>query len=172
MNYYLKYFSIVIVIALGAFYSLGGLAESANTLDSLTHPEQSSKSDISEKHQAYLGLWQTIDDDTKQPRSLVLITIRNQQLSAEITKVYPVTGEPDDPVCKKCKGKLKNAKIIGLNILKDMDFEKGVWQGGEILDPSNGKFYDAKIWIEKDQLQVRGYIGFFYRTQQWLRFSE
>ena len=46
------------------------------------------------------------------------------------------------------------------------------WKGGKILDPENGKSYDCKIWLEEgkpDVLKVRGYIAFFYRTQEWYR---
>jgi len=43
--------------------------------------------------------------------------------------------------------------------------------GGKILDPENGKEYTVKM-VPKEggkKLQVRGYIGPFYRTQYWLR---
>jgi len=46
-----------------------------------------------------------------------------------------------------------------------------LWQDGKILDPNNGKFYSCKIWLENRNLEVRGYIGFFFRTQQWLRYN-
>ena len=52
------------------------------------------------------------------------------------------------------------------NLEKDDD----EWGDGEILDPNNGKIYDCKIWLEgNDILKVRGYVGFFYRTQTWKR---
>ncbi len=121
--------------------------------------------------QDYLGVWQTIDDKTNQPRSLINLSVVDGELQAVISKVYPIPNQPSEPICKECRGELKNAKIIGLNILKDMQFDDGQWQDGQILDPENGKFYDAKIWLEKDKLKVRGYIGFFFRTQQWQRVS-
>jgi len=40
------------------------------------------------------------------------------------------------------------------------------------MDPENGKVYDCKVWVDEDEpdkLNVRGYIGFFYRTQNWYR---
>lgn len=157
MSQYLRYFSVLCIANLGYFISLTVYSDSVNIQKDAA------------QHQAYLGLWQTVDDETNQPRSLVLLSIDNGQLSAKITQVYPAEGESDDPVCEKCKGKLKNVQIIGLNILKGMTYEDNAWQDGEILDPNNGKFYDAKIWLENDQLQVRGYIGFFFRTQQWRR---
>jgi uncharacterized protein (DUF2147 family) len=120
----------------------------------------------------YLGLWKTIDDDTKEPKSIVQIYLENNKLSGKVVKVFPKKDQPKDPLCIKCKGDLHNAKIIGMQILKNMEFVKGVWKNGEILDPDNGKYYDCKIWIENGKLKVRGYIGFFFRTQEWLRVEE
>jgi len=37
------------------------------------------------------------------------------------------------------------------------------------MDPEDGKVYTAEIWVEEGKLKVRGYVGFFYRTQTWLR---
>ncbi len=42
------------------------------------------------------------------------------------------------------------------------------WTEGTILDPGNGKVYKCKIFREKENLMVRGYWGFLYRTQKWL----
>ena len=56
-----------------------------------------------------------------------------------------------------------------MQILSDMKLDGDKYEGGEILDPANGKFYRCKLWLEGDVLQVRGYLGFFYRTQQWHR---
>jgi uncharacterized protein (DUF2147 family) len=129
----------------------------------------SSKTTTNPNYPAYLGTWQTIDDKTNRPRSLVSIKIKNKQLVATIIKIFPAEGETSEPTCDNCQGKLKGVNIVGLNILNNMVFEDNQWQGGEILDPNNGKYYDAKIWLEDNKLQVRGYIGFFFRTQQWLR---
>jgi uncharacterized protein (DUF2147 family) len=48
---------------------------------------------------------------------------------------------------------------------------KEVWEGGNILDPNNGKTYRARLKpIEGGRkLEMRGYIGPFYRTQVWVR---
>ena len=43
------------------------------------------------------------------------------------------------------------------------------WDDGEILDPKKGTVYDCKLWLEDGDLQVRGYIAFFFRTQTWKR---
>ncbi|MBL4818917.1 MAG: DUF2147 domain-containing protein [Deltaproteobacteria bacterium] len=124
------------------------------------------------EHEEFLGLWQTIDDDTNKPRSVVEVYLDNGQLKGNIVKLFPQPGEVADPVCDQCKNDLHNKKIIGMQIINDMEYKKGIWKNGEILDPNNGKFYDCKIWLEDNKLKVRGYIGFFFRTQEWLRFKE
>jgi uncharacterized protein (DUF2147 family) len=43
------------------------------------------------------------------------------------------------------------------------------WEGGQILDPDNGKTYTLLLRVNDDTLLVRGYIGPFYRTQTWVR---
>ena len=43
------------------------------------------------------------------------------------------------------------------------------------IDPDNGKTYSCTIWLNdanKDKLNVRGYIGPFFRTQEWIRTDE
>lgn len=124
------------------------------------------------EHEEYLGLWKTIDDDTKNPRSVVKISLEKGLLKGTIVKLFPQPGEAEDPLCDQCKDALHNKKVIGMQIINDMKFKKGKWKGGEILDPKNGKYYDCKIWLEDDKLKVRGYVGFFFRTQEWLRFKE
>jgi len=54
--------------------------------------------------------------------------------------------------------------------LKDDD---GVWKGGKILDPDNGKTYSCKMELaaKGQELDVRGFIGISLigRTQTWYR---
>jgi uncharacterized protein (DUF2147 family) len=47
------------------------------------------------------------------------------------------------------------------------------YEGGEILDPKNGKVYRSKVTLKDGgkKLDVRGYIGvpMFGRSQVWVR---
>jgi uncharacterized protein (DUF2147 family) len=29
--------------------------------------------------------------------------------------------------------------------------------------------YKAELWVEEGKLKIRGYVGFFYRTQTWAK---
>ncbi len=123
-------------------------------------------------HEEYTGRWLTVDDETEKPRSIVRLSLMNGQLVGHIEQLFQNKDEQVDPLCIDCKGELHNKKVIGMQILSNMKFSKKQWKKGQILDPKNGKFYDCKIWLEDGVLQVRGYIGFFYRTQQWTRMTE
>lgn len=119
------------------------------------------------------GDWKTIDDETKKPKSIVHIFITDGKMYGKITKLFREKGEVQDPICDKCTGYRKNQKINGMQIINGLKQNKEVWEGDNgILDPKNGKFYDCEIWLDKDNpdiLNVRGYIGFVYRTQTWHR---
>lgn len=56
--------------------------------------------------------------------------------------------------------KLRNAKIIGMDILDGLDYnsQNQHWENGKIYDASSGKTWDAFAEINKEkQLYVRGY---------------
>jgi uncharacterized protein (DUF2147 family) len=120
-----------------------------------------------------VGLWKTIDDETKKEKSLVRISDGNGVLSGRIEKLLDPTDKPDD-VCDKCSDERKGKPIVGLSIIRNakQDGEdKSVWTGGEILDPNNGKTYRLRLkpLDGGKQLEVRGYIGPFFRNQTWIR---
>jgi len=120
------------------------------------------------------GLWKTIDDESGKPRSVVEIYEKDGRYFGKIIKLFRDEGEDPDPVCKECEDHRKGQKIIGMEIITDLKYDKGdnVYHKGEILDPENGNVYDCKLWIEDGKLKVRGYLLFFYRTQTWLPYSE
>ena len=122
-----------------------------------------------------VGLWHTIDDETKQPKGEIRITDSNGVLSGIVVRALK-----EDPkakvVCDLCKDDRKDQKVIGMQILRNLTREgketEYLWGGkGTILDPNNGQVYDVRmVPIEGGKrLQVRGYIGPFYRTQFWER---
>lgn len=120
------------------------------------------------------GLWKTIDDETGQPKSIVKIYVKEGKVYGDVVKLFRKAGEDPDPVCDKCDDDdvRKNKKILGMTIITDMKKgDDGVWEDGEILDPKKGKVYDCKLWVENGKLQVRGYVLFFHRTQEWLKYD-
>lgn len=118
-----------------------------------------------------IGKWKTIDDNSGEVKSIVEIFEKDGKVHGKIVKIFPDEGEDPDPVCDKCDNDdpRYNQKIIGLVIMEDMKKDGDEYSGGKILDPENGNVYKCKIWLEDSKLKVRGYWGFFYRTQSWLR---
>jgi uncharacterized protein (DUF2147 family) len=118
-----------------------------------------------------VGLWKTIDDDGKTEKSLVRITDGGGTLSGKVEKIFDAAKQ--DSKCDKCTDDRKDKPVLGMTILSNLklDDDKEAWSGGEILDPNNGKTYKARLKpIEGGrQLQMRGYIGPFFRTQVWQR---
>jgi len=120
-----------------------------------------------------VGVWKTIDDDTKKEKSLVRITESNGVFSGRIEKLL----DPDtkqDSVCEDCTDDRKGKPVLGMNILRNLKQnadDKALFDGGDVLDPKNGKIYRARLKPVDGgkKLEMRGYIGPFYRTQVWHR---
>ena len=119
-----------------------------------------------------VGLWKTIDDDGKTEKSLVRISENGGVLTGSIEKIFDASRQTG--VCDKCEDDRKNKPVLGLQIIRgvkqDAD-DKTLWGGGEVLDPEKGKTYKTRLKpIEGGKkLEMRGYLGFFYRTQVWVR---
>ena len=91
----------------------------------------------------------------------------------KIIKLFRGPDEEQDPICDECEDHRKDQKIIGMEIITDMKYNKGdeEYKKGEILDPESGNIYDCRMWVEDGNLKVRGYLLFFYRTQTWLPYT-
>jgi len=120
-----------------------------------------------------VGLWKTIDDDGKTEKSLVRITDGGGGvLTGKIEKIFDPAKQ--DSKCDKCSDERKDKPVLGMVILRNAkrDAEdQDTWTGGEILDPNNGKTYRTRLKPVEGgkQMQMRGYIGPFFRTQVWQR---
>ncbi|MCL4182387.1 MAG: DUF2147 domain-containing protein [Burkholderiaceae bacterium] len=119
------------------------------------------------------GLWKNIDDETGKPKALIRVSENGGVITGRIEKI--LTDKPD-AVCDKCTDERKDKPVQGMTIISGMRRnaeQPGVFDGGEILDPNNGKVYRShmKLLDGGRKLDVRGYIGvpLFGRTQTWLR---
>ena len=118
------------------------------------------------------GLWKTVDDDSRKEKSLVRISEAGGVFTGKIEKLLDPTRQDD--VCDKCTDDRKGKPILGMTIVRnarqDAD-DKALWTGGDITDPNNGKLYKLRLKpVDGGKtLEVRGYIGPFYRTQTWIR---
>jgi uncharacterized protein (DUF2147 family) len=126
---------------------------------------------LSHAQTSVLGKWKTVDEETNEEKSIIEIFERNGKVYGKIVKIF--TQEDPDPVCDECPDDdpRYKKKIIGMEIIKDMEKDGNEYSKGNILDPQDGKIYRCRIWTEGDGLKVRGYWGPFYRTQTWKKVS-
>jgi len=119
------------------------------------------------------GLWKSIDDESKKEKSLIRITESGGVFTGKLEKLLDPTAKAD-AVCDKCSDERKDKPIVGMTLIKGVKQnadDKAKWDGGEILDPNNGKTYKVRLTpIDGGKtLEVRGFIGPFYRNQTWTR---
>jgi uncharacterized protein (DUF2147 family) len=119
-----------------------------------------------------VGVWNTVDEKTKEIKSEIAISESGGALSGKITKLLRKDAKQDD-VCDECSDDRKNKPLLGLEIIrgaKKVD-GKDVWEDGKILDPENGKNYSLRLTpIEGGKkLEVRGSVFGIGRTQTWVR---
>ena len=118
-----------------------------------------------------VGLWRNIDDETGQAKAEVRIQLDAAgQLIGRIEKILVAE---DDVTCEACKDDRRGQRISGMEIIRGVRrSEHGQWwEGGQILDPNNGKVYKVRLTPVEGgrKLEVRGSLGPFWRTQTWLR---
>ena len=117
-----------------------------------------------------VGLWRSVDDKTGEAKAEIRIVENAGVLTGRIEKTLRKDAKP---TCEECRDERKGQAIQGLEIIRGAKKAEGqdVWEHGKILDPENGKEYTLKLApIDGGQkLQVRGFIGPFYRTQTWVR---
>ncbi|KPE49334.1 DUF2147 domain-containing protein [Chryseobacterium indologenes] len=113
------------------------------------------------------GKWKTIDDETKQAKSIVEIFKKSD--GKYYGKVSQLLIKPADPNCTACKDDRKGKPIVGLEIIRGLKKDGDEFTGGTITDPKTGKTYKCTITKKGDKLNVRGYLGMsvFGRTQTW-----
>lgn len=116
-----------------------------------------------------VGIWETIDDESGEPKSHVEIYESNGALYGKVVKLLPAATTDK---CIDCPGDKNNKPLVGLEILWDLRAYKDYWSYGRIVDPKDGDVYKCSVWLETpDELKVRGYIGvsLIGRNQIWHR---
>ncbi|RXR19265.1 DUF2147 domain-containing protein [Flavobacterium amnicola] len=120
--------------------------------------------------QTVLGKWKTIDDKTKEIKSVVEIFESNGKIYGKVVEIFDATKR--DRKCEKCEGNDKNKPVLGMQIIRGLKKDGEAYDGGKIIDPETGGIYKCSIKLSgKDKLEVRGYMGFSLigRSQTWVR---
>jgi uncharacterized protein (DUF2147 family) len=111
----------------------------------------------------FVGYWTTVDDETKEQKSVVRIYRSGEMYFGRIVRLFK-----NQDAAAKLPG---SPKILGLDIIWNMRKDGERLDGGKILDPKKGKVYSCEMWRDGDNLIVRGKIAFIGRNQIWLPYK-
>ena len=111
--------------------------------------------------QSVIGRWLTEEGDAQ-----VEIYEKDGKVNG---KVVWLQQGPDTKDSKNPDAKLRGRKLMGVDLLSGLTKKGDKYEGGKVYDPKSGKSYKCAIWLDGNDLKVRGYLGPFRETQTWKR---
>jgi hypothetical protein len=120
------------------------------------------------------GLWQKIDDKTKNPLIWFLFADRGAGVfEGYAAKLFSQPGDDPNPVCAQCTDDRKGMPLLGLPMIRGMKRNGLRYEDGTVLDPRDGKVYSAVMTLNPAQrtLTLRGYFMFEWagKNDVWYR---
>jgi len=111
-----------------------------------------------------VGYWETLDNKTNKPAGILKIWRDHGKFYGKIVKSYT-----------ECSSKPSANSSVGKTILRDLQYRKGSYVNGRIVDPRSGDDYSVRVRVVNngEALQVRGFLGIALlgKTMVWPRVS-
>ena len=116
--------------------------------------------------QDILGRWKT-DDGT----AIVEVYKAGDAYNGKIVWLEEPTMKDGSPMkdVMNPDPSLRGRELMGLNLLSGLKPNGDKYDNGTIYDPASGKTYRCSMFLEKGVLKVRGHVGPFHRTMDWIR---
>lgn len=95
-----------------------------------------------------LGVWAS-------KGSIFSITLDGEELHGEVIAMRKPRADRKNP-----DPLLRQRPVIGLQVLSDYRYRRGLWRG-KLYDPTSGRTFSSYLKLDSDgNLRVRGYVGF------------
>ena len=110
------------------------------------------------------GYWKSLDKDTGKTQSIFRLWEDKGKLVGKVVKTFPrPNGDKPQELCTECSGTQKDKPVVGLIFLWGLAPDKEnprKWVEGKVLNPEDGKTYNAELTLSDDAktLTIYGYI--------------
>ena len=126
------------------------------------------------------GLWKSRDQKSDTPRSLVAIYKYEDTYYGRMLATYDEEGNIIDTILEKkdrAPGVVGNPPYCGMDFVynvkkRENSDEENPKYKGKIIDPQKGKVYRVELWLDGDDLIVRGEVFIFGKNIRWLKASK
>lgn len=115
-----------------------------------------------------IGVWESAKKDAKME-----IYKNGDQYDAKLLWGKDIVNE-DGSSKKDIENEdeaLRELDLVGSVFMKELTFEGDEWDNGKVYNNANGDWYKCFIWMEDEQLHLKGYLGLriFGQTTKWNR---